>query len=286
MKTDRAHCEFRVRRAVCGLPDRPGQRADARPTSGGVAGSERPSRGGERCRAFTIIEVMLAIGIFAMVLTAIYAMWTTILKGERVALQAAAAVQRGRLAIQTLEDAFLTVRMFTGNIKHYLFFADTAGDYARLSMASKLPGGFPGVGYYGDVVVRRVTFEVRAGKDGNELLMTQAPILQDTNAVPPYALVLAKDVSEFKLEFYDHLKGEWRDEWKSTNQLPKLVQIRLGLGRVGNRSGAAPQDVVARLVNIPSLAVAGDIQGVGAPPPGAFPFPTNLPPANPGNNPP
>ena len=219
---------------------------------------------------FTIIEVMLAIGIFAMVLTAIYATWMAILKGSRAALSTAAAVQRARITVKTLEDAFLTVRMFNGNVKHYLFMADTSGDYAAVSMAAKVPPGFPGVNRYGDVKVRRVSFYVRAGKDGNELVMEQAGLLQDTNTVPAYSLVLAKDVSRFKLEFYDALKNEWLDEWKYTNQLPKLVQVQLGLGRVGNRASGEPHDLVAKLVNIPSLAVSGDIQGAG-PQPGAFP---------------
>jgi hypothetical protein len=128
---------------------------------------------------------MLAIGIFAMVLTAIYATWVSILKGSRAGLSAAASVQRGRIAVKTLEDAFLTVQMFMGNVKHYWFIADTSGDYASVSMAAKLPPGYPGVGRYGDVRVRRVSFYVQAGKDGNELVMEQAPLLLDTNVVPP-----------------------------------------------------------------------------------------------------
>ena len=219
-------------------------------------------------RAFTIIEVMLAIGIFAMVLTAIYATWMTILKGTRAGQTAAAAVQRSRIAIKALEDALLTVQMFNGNVKHYYFNADTAGDYAQLEMSSHLPASFPGVGRYGDAIVRRVAFAVKAGKEGNELVMAQWPLLLDTNRAEPYSLVLAKDVSLFKLKFYDVQKNEWADEWKSTNQLPKVVQVELGLGRMGAGSSGKPQDLVTKIVNIPSMSVAGNLQGVG-PQPGA-----------------
>jgi hypothetical protein len=51
----------------------------------------------------TIVEIMLAIGIF---MTAIYSIWIAILKGSRG--RAAAEVQRSRITMQMLEDAFLT----------------------------------------------------------------------------------------------------------------------------------------------------------------------------------
>lgn len=67
-----------------------------------------------------------------------------------------------------------------------------------------------------------------------DLLMTQAPIqlpkeLND-GSYQPYTITLARDVTHFQLSFFDPVKAEWLDEWKYTNQLPKIVQIALGLG--------------------------------------------------------
>jgi prepilin-type N-terminal cleavage/methylation domain-containing protein len=219
-------------------------------------------------KAFTILEVMIAIGIFAMILTAIYATWTSILKGSRAGLNAAAAVQRSRIAIRSIEDAFLTVQLFNENLRYYAFVADTEGDMAAVSMVSRLPASFPGVARYGDQVVRRISFYVRPGADGGyELMMTHAPMLLATNSpgVEPAALVLAKDVSEFRLEFLDLQKKEWVDEWLYTNQLPRLVSVTLGLGKVGNSS--QPQDLVTRIIAIPASAVAGVQMGTQPPPP-------------------
>jgi prepilin-type N-terminal cleavage/methylation domain-containing protein len=225
---------------------------------------------------FTIIEIMLAIGIFAMVLTAIYATWIAILKGSKSGLKAAAEVQRARIAMRTLEDAFNSTEMFVANMKYYLFVADTSGDTAAVSLASRLPAGFPGVGRYGDQVVRRVSFYTQPGKDGmSELIMTQAPILLATNdGVEAYTITLARDVTLFKLAFFDDKKNEWLDEWKYTNQLPRLVQIALGLGKTGN-DASKPYDLSYSLVALPSVAIQGDIQG-GAGPilPGAGGIPT------------
>jgi hypothetical protein len=223
---------------------------------------------------------MLAIGIFAMVLTAIYATWITILKGSRAGLKAAAEVQRSRIAMRTLEDAFNTAHMFSANIKHYLFFADTSGDFAAVSMAARLPASFPGVGRYGDQIVRRVSFYTQPGADGmQELWMTQAPLLLITNqGVEPYSLMLAKDVTLFSLQFFDVQTSEWLEEWAFTNKMPALVKIDLGLGRKSS-GGSEPYDLVSSLVRIPLVAVQGDIQsgqgGFRGPPP------LNPPPGNP-----
>jgi hypothetical protein len=210
-----------------------------------------------------MLEIMIALGIFAMILTGIYATWMTLMKGGDAAKRAAADVQRSRIAMTTLHDAFLTALMYKGNIRDYWFKADTSGDYAAVSLVGRLPASFPGVGSFGDQFVRRVEFSVEPGKDnGNELRMTQAPILLDSkNGAKPYSLVLARNVTLFRLSFYDQRKGEWLDEWKDTNQLPKLVQIGLGLGKM--KGSSEPADVVTTLVSLPANAVGGELQGAG-----------------------
>jgi hypothetical protein len=202
---------------------------------------------------------MIAIFIFALVLTAIYSTWFGILKGTKSGTTAAAAVQRSRIAMRALEDAFLTMTMFNDNLKHYWFITEANGDFSGASFVARLPASFPGVGRYGDQIVRRVSFSTRPAAEGNyELVMSQAPMLLATNSgvVEPYSLVLAKDVSLFMLEFYDIQKGEWYTEWLNTNTLPRLIRITLGQGKA--KSGSyAPQDIVTRIVAAPAQPVIG-----------------------------
>ncbi len=227
---------------------------------------------------FTLLEVMMAIMIFAMVLTAVYATWIAVLRGEKAGAKAAAEVQRSRIAIRALEDAFLSAVMYAENSKYYYFVAESSGDMGGVSLVSRLPASFPGVGRYGDQIVRRVSFSTHPGKDGGqELLMSQAPMLLDTNSpsTAPYSLVLARDVSLFTLDFWDMRKADWVSEWIATNQLPRLVRISLGLGKVGGK----PQDLVSRVVALPSMSVLGVQAAPGFPgqpggvPPGQVPFP-------------
>ena len=50
-------------------------------------------------RAFTLVEILLSIGILGMIMVAIYASWNAILRGSKAGLEAAADAQRGRIAI-------------------------------------------------------------------------------------------------------------------------------------------------------------------------------------------
>jgi type II secretory pathway pseudopilin PulG len=248
-----------------------------------------------RTASFTLLEVMVALFIFMLVLMAIYSTWLLILRGTDAAQRAAAAVQRARMAIRTIEDALVTVQMFNGNMTNYLFLADTSGDFVTLELTARLPESFPGVGRYGDQVVRRVRFFTEPSRPGGaDLLMSQKPLLMEVkDPAEVYTIVLARDVTVFRMAFYDPRKDEWLEEWKYTNQLPRLVQVVLGQGRRGRSTD--PQDVVTRVIAIPSVAVPADVQGFGpgavmppgvvppgAVPPGAVPPGTPIMPGQPG----
>ncbi len=265
----------------------PRHRRKTAPTrSGSSSNGMRSAAEASGCRppgprlAFTILELMLAIGIFAMVLTAIYATWIAILRGSQAGLKAAAEVQRARMTMRTLEDAFTSTEYFVANMSYYLFFADTSGDFAAVSLAARVPDEFLGAKQTKlmDQKVRRLSFYTQPGKDGmQDLMMTEVPILAATNnGYEAYTITLARDVTLFKLAFFDAQKGEWLEEWKYTNQLPKLVQIALGLGKSAANANK-PYDVVYSLVALPSVGVGPDVQGaVGRQPGGAGP--TNGPP--------
>src|SRR5438552_10566962 len=109
---------------------------------------EDEGRGRERrSHAFTILEIMIALFIFALVLTAIYSIWHGIVKGTASGLKAAAEVQRSRVAMRTIEQAFLSARVFNENIKYYYFIADSRGEQSAISMTCRLPSDFLGMGF-------------------------------------------------------------------------------------------------------------------------------------------
>ena len=239
--------------------------------------------------AFTLVEILIAMAIFSMVVLAIYSTWTAILRASKTGLQAAAAVQRERIAMRALEEALMSARLFVANVQHYGFIADTRDEFAALSFVARLPDSFPRSGRYGGLVMRRLTFSVEAGTDSqNQLVLRQEPLLMEPDVdEEEHPLVLARNVSLFKLEFFDATPrvNDWVEEWTQTNQLPKLVRVSLGLGQTG-RYSSKPQEEITRIVALPAVAVQPAWQMAG---PGAVGGPNagrNPPPGDPGNLPP
>ncbi|MGI8967223.1 MAG: PulJ/GspJ family protein [Limisphaerales bacterium] len=237
------------------------------------------------CRgAFTIIEILLALAIFMLVLFAIYASWTTILRSSKAALIAAAEAQRSRIAMRAIEDALLTAQLFAENAAYYSFETDTSDENLHyLSFTARLPASFPGSGMFGDAVMRRISFAAQPGADKeNDLVMTQFPLLLMTNAeVQPYPIILAKDVSLFILEFWNPQTSEWMADFKATNQLPQMMRVTLGVGH-SRLHPQEPEDVISRIIAMPSTILMGSMQFV--PIAGNNSAPTVGPPPNsPGN---
>ena len=212
-------------------------------------------------RAFTMIEVLLAAAILALVITAIYSSWVAILRSSKVGLTAAADAQRTRVALRAIEEAFSSAQLFGANLRYYSFFADTSGDYATLSFVARLPASFPGSGMFGDQSLRRVTFLVEPdGRGKNQLHLQQTPLLEAPEAtVKPYTIVLAPNVNLFALEFLDTNKFEWVPEWPYTNRLPKMARVAVSFGE--KRPGPVrPEDMTLQTVLLSAVAIPREVQ--------------------------
>lgn len=220
--------------------------------------------------AFTLLEIMVAIALLAMIVVSIYAAWNSILKGSRVALDAAMASQRTRITMRTLQDSLLCARMFNGNATNYSFDVSSDSDFSSLSFVACLPKSFPRSGKFGDLQVRRVEFSVESGGGNdskNQLVLRQRPLIADfTKDEAEHPLVLARDVVKFIVEFIDPKTGDWISEWNYTNQLPKEARITVGMGHLDQFSDKA-QDVRVEVVALPAMSVPPQLQNANALPP-------------------
>lgn len=224
------------------------------------AGFTEPRSPSRSRLAFTLIEVLLAVGIFTMVITAIYSTWTSILRASRVGNDAAVDVQRSRVASRTLQDALVSAVIFEANIGLYAFEADTSGEFAAFRFTARLPASFIGSGYFGDQRMRRVTFNVEPGDDGvGQLMLRQVPLMQ-TNFIPEqiHTVVLAREITSFKAEFWDARDG-WIPEWERTNRLPIQVRFQLAFGEPVERDQPG-REVTIRTIHLPATHVPGQIQ--------------------------
>ncbi len=205
---------------------------------------------------FTLIEVMVSIALFMLVMGSVIACWRCVVNGKIIAENAAAAAQRARVGMRTVEDA-LTSSEISANpysIQYYAFLTDTSGKFASLSVAAHPPADFPGSGLFGDNVMRRVTFDVENVDGTNNLVMNQSPLLEaldDQNT--PYPITLARDVSIFMLEFWSEQDGDWATELLVTNAFPPMIRVTLGVGHPADRSDV-PYDLIVRTIAMPAKA--------------------------------
>jgi type II secretion system protein J len=244
-------------------------------------------------RAFTLIEILMAIAIFSLLVAAVYSTWVVILKSAQVGQEAAAQAQRERIAVRTLEDSLTCIQSFQASMQYYAFNV-TNSDQPALSFVARVPDVFPRNGRY-DSNLRRLTFTVEPVSSlEKDLLLRQNPILMDVDpAEQDTPLVLARNVKDFVVECWDTNAMDWTTEWDSTNSLPLLVRVTLTFG--GNQIGlgnAAPTTVVVREIAVPSgtlpaaAQTGGPFGGVGGGRINPGGVNQNQPGANPnGNNP-
>jgi hypothetical protein len=202
--------------------------------------------------AFTMLELMIAIALFTFIMLSVLSCWKVIVSGTIIAKGAAAAAQRARIGIKSVEEALECAEISKANIQYYAFLTDTSEKFASLSLAAHLPAAFPGSSLFGDNVIRRVTFDVEKGDDGqNDLVMKQAPLLEALDSVnTPYPITLARDVNVFMLEFYSTNQGEWVVSFDPTNDFPPLVRVTLECGHSAEHPDV-PYEVIVRTVAMP-----------------------------------
>jgi hypothetical protein len=231
--------------------------------------------------AFTLIEILIAIGIFSLVMAAICSSWTAITRASKVGLEAAASVQRARIAVRTLEESLGSVQSFALNPNYYAMLSES-GREGSLSFVTHLSKAFPRSGRFGDMDVRRVTFSVEPAPDyGRQLVMRQCPVVMELDRdEKEHPVVLAKNVQDFETQFWDPKASDWIDEWKPklTNELPVMVKVTLKLSR--NAQSSQVTDEITRIISLPTSAVQAVWQKPGGaalqPTPGGINPPINL----------
>jgi prepilin-type N-terminal cleavage/methylation domain-containing protein len=219
-------------------------------------------------RAFTLIEIMLALMIFSMVIAAIYSTWMMVMRATKTGQDAAARAQRQRVALRTIEDGLMGIQSFQASQQYYSFILAGSGDSSQLSFAARVPNIFPRNGKFGDFNLRRLTFSLEADSTditgGNNLVLRQNPILMDVDEdEKKYPLVLAHNVKQFIVECWSTNKneGEWVTEWDATNAIPPMIRVGLVLG--GNAAGAdnaAADQTIVRAFSVPSEMMPAAVQ--------------------------
>ena len=196
-----------------------------------------------RSRAFSLVEIMVALAVFMLMMGSVFACWKAVVKGTETGESAAAMAQRARVTMRAVEDSLNNLEISRSNIKYYPFIADTKTDpqFACLSFTARLPASFLDSDYFGDAVMRRVVFHVeKDNADKLNLVMTQFPVLAITSEqYPPKSIVLARDVSAFVLEFWSPKEDDWLADFLPTDSVPPHDPHHAGHRPYGQRPEGA-----------------------------------------------
>jgi prepilin-type N-terminal cleavage/methylation domain-containing protein len=213
-----------------------------------------------RSHGFTIIEIMVALFLLSFVVAAIYASWMAVVRGSKVGLNAAAEIQRSRIAIRRIEEALSGARFFPNAPEYYTFEAEN-GSEAFISFVTGLPKWFPRNDLFKSDV-RRVTFALERGREfGSDLVLRQQEMLKDLPEDEQlHPVVLARGVAKFEMQFWELRKGEWVDEWTLTNELPALVWVTLQIG--DDRSQLKTTREINRIIPLPGRTDPQSWQGL------------------------
>lgn len=234
-----------------------------------LIGSVKPeqTRPRRRSAGFTLIEIMMAFAIFGLLIASIYACWTLILKSTQIGQEAAARVQRERIAMHTIKEALACVLSFQADPQNYAFLAENDNN-GSLSFVARLPETFPRSGRsdWRNLPVRRVTFSIINGAEYSQhnLVLSQTPLLKEMHPDErDYPFVVAKDVNKMEFEFWDQKKRDWINEWTRTNELPKMIKIKLEFIRRNPREPSMPGTSfeVIDVAPLPAMMVPTTAQG-------------------------
>jgi general secretion pathway protein J len=217
---------------------------------------------------FTLLEILLAVGILGILVTVLYGTLSAGLNSWRRGSEATEAFQRERIVMDALTELTQSAIFFTPSASLYAFVAGrnpSLGDSISFVTASDSylpPSEAVSAG------MRRVFISLERDEYGRTYLaIVNEPALRpndDKSLEPPQAHVISMDVSAFSVRYRDPRDGSWSEKWEEDQLPPSAVEYTVAFGE---RGGRFPPVVVTRSVDIPVavFAAAGGMAVPGVP---------------------
>ncbi len=190
---------------------------------------------------FTLLEVMVSVAIVSMIMLLVWSSSNQTLDSKERIEARDMLFQNGRVAFQKLTDdlsmAFLIkkARMRTGiNPRPITFFiGEDEGNRDKLRFTSFSHMRFFKGAKESDQC--KISYEVIQDPNNYDifnLVRREQPYLDAETTIQSKPYIVAEDIEDFELEFYDYRKDEWVRSWDSENidfagKLPRAVRITL-----------------------------------------------------------
>lgn len=184
-------------------------------------------------RAFTLLELLIAVSIFAIVLAAIYTVFYSAL---RLRNKTAAALDEAL----SLQHALLAMKRDLSNLVPPAgILSGTLQTTVKTSMDGQVsPDFYTATGTLDDLVpwgdVQKISYLLRAsnnGGSGKELIRATTRNLLAIIQDPPEEQSLLNGVENLTFSFYDGT--QWQTSWDSTTQtnFPTAIKVEIQLAR-------------------------------------------------------
>ena len=197
---------------------------------------------------------MLAVTILAIVITAVYGVWSVGFQAWRHGEDATAMFQRQRIVLETLNELTKSVVYFDSNPSIYRLYGqhnETEGDSISFVTASDALLQQNEMAIAG---MRRVTIWMSQDQFGRPVLaIANTPALELDDPPQPTSHVFSADVSGFTVKYWRASTSEWRDDWQEEDTMPDAVEFMVTFGSTGDR---IPPITVTRAVEFPTAQYA------------------------------
>ena len=217
--------------------------------------------------AFTLLEMLFALGMMSMLAGALYASLRTAFRARDAALRAIEPARRAELAIELMRPAIASALPPSGVLAGEFTGTDAIGDdgedadslllHALVAHGEAL-GTAPGV-----VRVELGLSEPEAGSPKALVRWTTDNLLAPETP-EPRAEVLCRGVAALDLTYFDG--SSWIDSWDSTtagNALPDAVEVTLTLAPDGKAGEDEEGYSISRVLLIPCGGAGANGQGQG-----------------------
>jgi len=196
----------------------------------------------------------MAVTILAIVITAVYGVWSVGLQAWRHGEDATAMFQRQRIVLDTLSELTKSVLYFNSDPSLYRLYGqhnETEGDSISFVTASDALLQSNEMSIAG---MRRVTIWMSQDQFGRPVLaIANTPALELDDPPQPISHVFSADVSGFTVKYSRASTSEWRDDWQEENAIPNAVEFIVTFGTTGDR---IPPITVTRAIELPAAQYA------------------------------